>query len=182
MKRILALAILGATMAFASNLAASPPTLPKRNIDFAIKVAGEPKKVGDLFQVTWSFTLHKEEDSVLRAFFAIDDSAAAKAFLYVYPRQQFVSGDSVWWGRPQYDVTYNFSATYRVVTLESMSIGPIVEYHRVMMSEGALISRNSASGIKIPFPVVKQVSDTLIDVVGKDTVKVVRDFPILKLL
>jgi hypothetical protein len=176
MKKMFVAEVVIFLMATATALMATPPTMPKRNIDIKAELVSVPHEIGDLFQVNWSFTFHRDTINWPARVREDWDSAAAKAYLYFTVKQQFVSGDSVWWGRPQYDMTYQLTATYRLIEARSLNIFPRVEFHSSILQEGGFMSRNLGRGIEIPFPVIKTESDTLIEVVGNDTITTIRNF------
>ncbi|SYZ72801.1 exported hypothetical protein [Candidatus Zixiibacteriota bacterium] len=172
MRKVIVLFVL---TVIAASLKATSPSVPQRNVEIETQLIGTPTKVGDIFQVNWSFVVHKDTNEPPRIQ-KILDSAAVKAYLFCDPLQQYVSGDSVWWGKLQYDVRYNLSATYKIITPRPTILAGVVESHMALYDEGDLLSINEGKGQGIKFPIVKRQPKVYLEIRGKDTIRVSNDF------
>ena len=107
---------------------ATPPSANERNIDFNVDVVKKPEKIGDILEVTWSYTINEETDSIYRAFcMQIDSQSLAKAYFTIHPPQEFISGDSVSWADIEYGTTHSFSFAYRIITGDRITGAPTLE-------------------------------------------------------
>ncbi|PKK83098.1 MAG: hypothetical protein CVT49_10315 [candidate division Zixibacteria bacterium HGW-Zixibacteria-1] len=124
----------------------SPPSLPERNFDITFEVTDEPKMVGDIINVKWSFKLGYEKDSILKSFYEQQDTTRiVKAYLHIAGPLEYISGDTLWWGIVDYNKTYSFTASFRVVQNAIVGIRPIVETHFELFKK-SLKTKNSVRG------------------------------------
>ncbi len=144
-----AIILAAAIMVLPLSSYSSQPDSNERNIKFSVDIHDMPRKIGDLLRFSWSFTLKELEDTLLQRYFdEIDDPLIGKVYFTVYPHQEFISGDSVWWGELEYDKTYSFTATYKIIS-ESRIIGtPVVDICREMSKDERenRRSQNTAKG------------------------------------
>jgi hypothetical protein len=149
---------------------ASPPSLPERSFDFSFQVINEPRELGDILAVSWSFVLHHEADSLLEAIYSIDDSAIiAKAYIFTSPGLEYVSGDTLWWGHIKHDETHAFTASYRVVEPFIVGLRPIVETH-ARLHVKTLRTRKVGEGCRFDFRKKRKRDSTILLTANGDTV------------
>ena len=128
-----------------TNVLAEKPTGAVRNVDFELQVLEEPKQIGDILRVSWSFTLKESEDPVLRSYQDREESAMfAKAYLSGINASEVIEGEAVWRGEIEYNKTYRFTVASAVGTPNKIYIRPVVEIYSEPNNESysTRLSRN----------------------------------------
>jgi hypothetical protein len=160
-------------------LGATPPSANLRNVDFDLEMIKTPKKIGDTLEISWSFTINEEPDSIYRAFCRRHDSLLRiHAYFKTFPEQEYLSGDSDWIGNIVYGRTISFSSVYKIISAGKITGGPIVEFQRELNGRWIRSNRNCGKGFML---VIKDTIETdtiprvYIDVIGDDTIKTIPD-------
>jgi len=153
----------------------SPPSLMKRNIDIDFNLDSNPEKVGDLLSIEWSFILRHEVDSFSRVIFEeYDTTRIVKAYLHTAGSLEYVSGDTLWWGIPDYDKEYTFTTTFRIAENDLIAVRPTIETHNELYKK-SMKTRNSIKGCLFDFRIAREykenititpAGDTIIDRIG----------------
>ncbi len=118
------------------NAYSTQPELPTRNMEIEYKIIAKPEKLGDLLCVTWSFVLHKENDTIWQRF--LDErysEVIARVQFVVEPQQELIFGDSVWWAGIKYDTTYSRTVTYKIISESRLVCYPKIEMCKEMYND-----------------------------------------------
>jgi hypothetical protein len=155
------------------NIYASQPSANLRNIDFNVEIVKTPQKIGDILEVSWSFTLNEEIDKYIRDLFKKEDSLSRiKAFFKIYPGQEYLAGDTLWIGDIEYGVRHSFSFSYKIKSAGKITGSPVVQIEKKLNGGWTELTRNGGKGFMII------VGDTAapidppkyIEVIGNDTI------------
>jgi hypothetical protein len=113
-----------------ANVSARQPSMASRNIDFDLQILDEPKQVGDILRVSWSFTLRESDDPVLRSYQQEHGSTMyARAYLGGIDMSDIVGGEAIWQGEVEYDKTYNLILSVEVKRPGKINLRPVVEIY-----------------------------------------------------
>ncbi len=122
--------IVAGVLLLSANVMAEKPTGTVRNVDFELRVLEEPKQIGDIMRVSWSFTLRESEDPVLQIYQNKQESAMfARAYLSGINTSEVIEGEAVWRGEIEYNKTYEFMVSSTVETPGKICIRPVVEIY-----------------------------------------------------
>lgn len=145
-----------------------------RNIDFDVKIVQVPEKIGDILEISWSFTLNRETDSIFRGFCEREDSLSRiKAYFNIRPDQEYLSGDVEWIGDIEYGKKHSFSFKYKIKTSGKITGSPIVEIQKDVNGKWLRSTSNGRKGFMfiIKDTVVVISPQEFIEVIGEDTIK-----------
>ncbi len=150
--------VFAGVLLLSANVPAMQPSAASRNVDFDLQILDQPKQVGDIMRVSWSFTLRESDDPVLRNYQREHESTIyAKAYLGGIDMTDIVGGEAVWQREVEYDKTYNLILSVEVKRPGKINLRPVVEIYsdpsnqsystRLSQNFGKVTTINIESGI-----------------------------------
>jgi len=122
--------IFAGVLMVSANLSANQPSTAATFVDFDLQILEEPRQVGDMLRVSWSFIVNESEDPNLRS---LQDGQIptmyAKAFLVGVNVSDIVGGEAVWRGEIQYGRTYEQISSVEIRAPGKIVIRPVVEIY-----------------------------------------------------
>ncbi len=124
----------------------TPPSIPMRNIDGELRVIRAPEKVGDTLEVAWDFFIKPETNRILKSSYESLPEQSVKVIFNPYPRQEYIQGDTLWWGKLEYYRLYSFRAVFKITTPGRLYSGAIIETYSQSKYGRGRITSNSIKG------------------------------------